>query len=125
EAPRIFGNLRRVVLDELHALAESKRGDQLMLGLARLRSLSPGLIATGLSATVEDPAALADFMGGAAVIHADPGPDPDIAMLRTARPAPWSGGGGHYAVPDVLEAVRRANTTIIFINTRAQAELFF
>ncbi|WP_134725027.1 ligase-associated DNA damage response DEXH box helicase [Paracoccus luteus] len=125
EAPRIFGNLRRVVLDELHALSESKRGDQLMLGLARLRTLSPGLTATGLSATVEDPGALAAFMGGAAVIHADPGPDPDIAMLATARPAPWSGGGGHYAVPDVLDAVRQASTTIIFINTRAQAELFF
>ena len=42
EAPRIFGGLRRVVLDELHALAESKRGDQLMLCLARLRHLAPG-----------------------------------------------------------------------------------
>src|SRR5690606_11621275 len=62
EAPAIFGGLRRVVLDELHALAESKRGDQLMLGLARLRALSPGLIATGLSATVEDPGALSRFM---------------------------------------------------------------
>lgn len=125
EAPRIFGNLRRVVLDELHALAESKRGDQLMLGLARLRGLAPGLTATGLSATVEDPQALARFMGGAAIIHADPGPDPDIAMLATARPAPWSGGNGHYSVPDVLAEVRAARTTIIFINTRAQAELYF
>ncbi|WP_084115562.1 ligase-associated DNA damage response DEXH box helicase [Paracoccus sphaerophysae] len=125
EAPRIFGSVRRVILDELHALSESKRGDQLMLGLARLRTLSPGLRATGLSATVEDPAALARFMGGAQVIHADPGPDPDIGMLATSRAAPWSGGGGHYAVPDVLAAVRGATTTIIFINTRAQAELFF
>ncbi|MFC0812188.1 ligase-associated DNA damage response DEXH box helicase [Paracoccus panacisoli] len=125
EAPKIFGSVRRVVLDELHALAESKRGDQLMLGLARLRTLSPGLRATGLSATVEDPAALARFMGWAEVIHADPGPDPDIAMLPTARPAPWAGGNGHYAVPEVLAAIRGANTTIVFINTRAQAELYF
>jgi len=128
EAPAIFGGLRRVVLDELHALAESKRGDQLMLGLARLRALAPGLRVTGLSATVEDPHALADFMAGrapVAVIQADPGPDPDIAMLPTARPAPWAGGGGHYAIPEVLDAVRQARTTIIFINTRAQAELFF
>ncbi|MCV2448696.1 ligase-associated DNA damage response DEXH box helicase [Paracoccus sp. DMF] len=128
EAPAIFGGLRRVVLDELHALAESKRGDQLMLGLARLRALSPGLRVTGLSATVEDPQALAGFMAGAGpveIVEADPGPDPDIAMLPTARPAPWSGGGGHYAVPEVLAAVKSARTTIIFINTRAQAELFF
>lgn len=125
EAPRIFGSLRRVVLDELHALAESKRGDQLMLGLARLRHLAPDVQVTGLSATVEDPAALAGFMGGADVIHADPGPAPDIAMLETRAPAPWAGGGGHHAVPDVLDAVKAAQTTIIFINTRAQAELFF
>ncbi|MDB6181007.1 ligase-associated DNA damage response DEXH box helicase [Paracoccus fistulariae] len=125
QAPKIFGGVKRVVLDELHALAESKRGDQLMLCLARLRSLAPDLIATGLSATVEDPQALADFMGGARIIHADPGPEPDIAMLATERPAPWAGGGGHYAIPEVLAEVRQANTTIIFINTRAQAELFF
>lgn len=125
EAPKIFGGLRRVILDELHALAESKRGDQLMLGLARLRSLSLSLTVTGLSATVEDPTALADFMGGAQVLLADPGPDPDIAMLPTAQPAPWAGGGGHYAVPEVLQAIEEASTTIVFINTRAQAELFF
>ncbi|TRW96046.1 ligase-associated DNA damage response DEXH box helicase [Paracoccus sp. M683] len=125
EAPAIFGGLKRVVLDELHALAESKRGDQLMLGLARLRSLAPDLTVTGLSATVEDPARLADFMGGAQVLLADPGPDPDIAMLPTAHPAPWAGGGGHYAIPEVLTQIRAATTTIIFINTRAQAELFF
>ncbi|WP_415393786.1 ligase-associated DNA damage response DEXH box helicase [Paracoccus sp. SJTW-4] len=124
EAPRLFAGLRRVVLDELHALAESKRGDQLMLGLARLRSLAPGLSVTGLSATVEDPQALARFMGGARVIEADPGPVPDIAMLPTRRPPPWAGGGGRYAVRDVLEAVAQARTTIIFLNTRAQAELF-
>ncbi|MTH62762.1 ligase-associated DNA damage response DEXH box helicase [Paracoccus shanxieyensis] len=128
EAPAIFGGLRRVVLDELHALAESKRGDQLMLGLARLRALSAGLQVTGLSATVEDPQALAGFMAGAAaveIVEADPGPDPDIAMLQTAKPAPWAGAGGHYAIPEVLAAVKAARTTIIFINTRAQAELFF
>nr|WP_111299029.1 ligase-associated DNA damage response DEXH box helicase [Paracoccus saliphilus] len=125
QAPVIFRGLRRVVLDELHALAENKRGDQLMLCLARLKTLAPDLQVTGLSATVEAPDQLAAFMGGAEVIHADPGPDPDIAMLRTSRPAPWSGGGGHYAVRDVLAEVARANTTIIFINTRAQAELFF
>lgn len=125
QAPAIFGNVRRVVLDELHALAESRRGDQLMLGLSRLRALAPGLIVTGLSATVEDPAALARFMGAGQVIHADPGPDPNIAMLPTTAPPPWAGAGGHYAVRDVLAAVAGARTTIIFINTRAQAELFF
>lgn len=65
EAPRIFGSLKRVVVDEIHALAEGKRGDQLMLGLARLRSLAPALQVAALSATVDDPGALAEFLGGA------------------------------------------------------------
>ena len=125
EAPRIFATLRRVVIDEIHALAESKRGDQLMLGLARLCSLAPCLQVAGLSATVEDPAALARFMGGARVIEAPPGPAPDIAMLPTSTPAPWAGGGGHYAAADVMKAIKGASLTLVFINTRAQAELFF
>ncbi|WP_209425628.1 ligase-associated DNA damage response DEXH box helicase [Pararhodobacter sp. SW119] len=129
EAPKMFSGLRRVVLDEIHALAESKRGDQLMLCLARLRALAPGVVTTGLSATVDNAAALARFMGvGGApvpVLMADPGPDPDIAMLPTAAPPPWAGAGGRFAVRDVLAAVAQATTTLIFINTRAQAELFF
>lgn len=43
DAPHLFGDLRRVVLDELHALSVSKRGDLLSLGLARLRSLARGV----------------------------------------------------------------------------------
>src|SRR3954463_14013752 len=48
DAPYLFGSLRRVVLDELHALVTSKRGDLLSLGLARLFALAPGLTSVGL-----------------------------------------------------------------------------
>ena len=65
DAPRIFAGLSRVIVDEIHALAESKRGDQLMLCLARLDRLCPGLRRVGLSATVEDPAAIARFLAPA------------------------------------------------------------
>lgn len=129
EAPRIFAALGRVIVDEIHALAESKRGDQLMLCLARLDRLVPGLRRVGLSATVEDPAALGRFLAPAgtdcAVLVADPGPAPDIAMLDTAAPPPWAGSGGRHAIPEILDQVRRHRTTLIFHNTRAQAELFF
>jgi ATP-dependent Lhr-like helicase len=129
DAPRMFAGLSRVIIDEIHALAESKRGDQLMLGLSRLEAMAPGLRRVGLSATVEDPPALAALMarGGALcpVLLADPGPDPDIAMLRTEAPPPWSGGGGRYAIGEILEEVKRHRTTLIFHNTRAQAEIFF
>ncbi|MCB2119392.1 MAG: DEAD/DEAH box helicase, partial [Rhodobacteraceae bacterium] len=129
DAPRIFAGLSRVIVDEIHALSESKRGDQLMLCLSRLSRLCPNLRRVGLSATVEDPAAIARFLARhpdpCEVLHADPGPDPDIAMLQTDEPPPWAGGGGRYAIPAILEEVRRHRTTLIFHNTRAQAEIFF
>lgn len=129
DAGRTFAGVQRIVLDEIHALAESKRGDQLMLALSRLETLCPGLRRVGLSATVEDPPALARYMARhpdpCPVLVADPGPTPDIAMLPLPDPPPWSGGGGRYAIPSVLDAVRAHRTTLIFHNTRAQAELFF
>ena len=117
------------MVDEIHALAATKRGDQLMLCLSRLSTLCPGLRRVGLSATVEDPAAIARFLARhpdpCEVLTADPGPDPDISMLDTEAPPPWAGGGGRYAIPDILAQIRRHRTTLIFHNTRAQAELFF
>ncbi|SFQ47039.1 ATP-dependent helicase Lhr and Lhr-like helicase [Roseivivax halotolerans] len=129
DAGRMFAGLKRVVVDEIHALAESKRGDQLMLALARLQTLAPGLRRVGLSATVDDPDAIARLMARhpdpCEIVEADPGPEPDISMLVTEERPPWSGGGAKYAIPAVLEAVRQHRTTLIFHNTRAQAEIFF
>lgn len=129
DAPRLFAGLKRIVVDEIHALADSKRGDQLMLALARLQQLCPDLRRVGLSATVDDPAAIARFLARhpdpCPILTADPGPDPDIAMLTTDQPPPWSGGGAAYAIPAVLAQVKAHRTTLIFHNTRAQAEIFF
>ena len=56
DAPYLFGTLKRVVLDELHALVTSKRGDLLSLGLARLLHARAAACSTvGLSATVAEP----------------------------------------------------------------------
>ena len=126
EAPRIFASVSRVIVDEIHALAESKRGDQLMLGLARLQTLAPNLRRVGLSATVEDPPALAAFLAeGARILLADPGPEPDISILQIAEPPPWAGQTSRYAARAVMDLIRAAKTTLVFINTRAQSELFF
>ncbi|SLN41105.1 ATP-dependent DNA helicase RecQ [Roseovarius litorisediminis] len=129
DAARTFEGLKRVVVDEIHALSESKRGDQLMLALSRLQSICPGLKRVGLSATVEDPAAIASLLARhpdpCDILLADPGPDPDIAMLETPQAPPWAGGGAAYAIAAVMDQIRQHNTTLIFHNTRAQAEIFF
>ncbi|PWJ15026.1 ligase-associated DNA damage response DEXH box helicase [Jannaschia seohaensis] len=129
DAARTFAGLKRIIVDEIHALADNKRGDQLMLCLSRLQTLAPGLRRVGLSATVDDPAVIAHYLARhpdpCPILHADPGPPPDIDILRIEDPPPWAGAGGRYAIPAVLEQVRRHNTTLIFHNTRAQAEIFF
>ncbi|MFV1593936.1 ligase-associated DNA damage response DEXH box helicase [Phaeobacter sp. JH20_36] len=129
DAPRMFAGLKRVVLDEIHALAESKRGDQLMLALTRLQAICPDMRRVGLSATVDDPAAIAQYLARhpdpCDIVLADPGPAADIQMLHTDAAPPWSGGGAAHAIPAVLEQIKAHNTTLIFHNTRAQAEIFF
>ncbi|OIQ30629.1 MAG: DNA ligase-associated DEXH box helicase [Alphaproteobacteria bacterium MedPE-SWcel] len=128
-ADHIFRGLQRVIVDEVHALAESKRGDQLMLALSRLQALCPRLRRIGLSATVDDPDALARRLAPhpdpCPILQADPGPPPDISMLDTSAAPPWAGGGAAHAIPAVLDQLRQHKTTLIFHNTRAQAEIFF
>ena len=127
DAPRIFGSLKAVIVDEAHAMAGTKRGDQLALCLSRLRTLAPGHRRIGLSATTEDPKALARWLepDGARILTAPPGPKPDIRIMETAGDPPWAGDGGRYAAAAVMEEIRKAGTTLVFINTRALAELFF
>lgn len=129
DAPRIFKGVQRVIVDEIHALAESKRGDQLMLALSRVQAIAPEVRRVGLSATVEAPEAIARGLARhpdpCPIVMADAGPDPDITMLVTDERPPWSGGGAKYSVPAVLDLVRQHRTTLIFHNTRAQAELYF
>ena len=58
-----FEDLKCVILDEIHTLHASKRGDLLALDLARLQTLAPGMRRVGLSATVDDPAVIQRWMG--------------------------------------------------------------
>ncbi len=137
EAERFFRDLRYVVLDELHSLVTSKRGHLLSLGLARLRRHAPSLQTIGLSATVADPMDLQRWLvpqtaaGGenppqpAGLVHVQGGAAPDITILDTDKRIPWSGHVSTYAIPEVYEEIKRHKTTLIFVNTRFQAELLF
>ncbi len=133
EAGRFFGHLRYVVLDELHSLVTSKRGHLLSLGLARLRQLAPGLQTIGLSATVAQPADLQRWLVGqvpgmtalSELVTVGGGARPVITILDAKERIPWSGHSARYAMGEVYQAIKAHRMTILFVNTRSQAEILF
>ena len=132
DADRFFAGLRYVVLDELHSLVTSKRGHLLALGLARLRRLAPGLQTIGLSATVAQPDELRRWLvpqnpseALADLITVVGGAKPVITILDTEERVPWAGHAARYAIPDVYQEIRKHRTTLLFVNTRSQAEGLF
>ncbi len=135
DAPFLFADLRTVILDELHALVLSKRGDLMALGLARLHNLSPGLMTIGLSATVARPSELRAFLEPqtlpqsairlANLVITAGGAKPDISILETDDPLPWSGHTARYAIPQIYAAIKAHRLSLLFVNTRSQAEILF
>nr|WP_174813397.1 ligase-associated DNA damage response DEXH box helicase [Ochrobactrum sp. MC-1LL] len=131
-AEQFFKGLRYVVLDELHSLVISKRGHLLALGLARLRRLQPQLQTIGLSATVAEPDELRRWLveqdgtgSMAGLVTVDGGAKPEITILDSEERVPWAGHSSRYAIPDIYEAIRQHRTTLLFVNTRSQAEMLF
>ncbi len=133
DSERFFRDLRYVVFDELHSLVTSKRGHLLSLGLARLRRLAPDLRTVGLSATVAEPMELQRWLVGqpprgashAGLITLTGGAKPEITILKTEERVPWSGHSARYAMPELYQVLKEFRTTLIFVNTRSQAELLF
>lgn len=124
-------NIHTVVVDEWHELMGSKRGVQLQLCLARLRQLCGTLRVWGVSATLANlDQAMADLLG----------PDNQGVLIRGVMPREvivdsvlpenserfkWSGHLGLQLIKPVIKAINGAGTTLLFTNTRSQAELWF
>jgi ATP-dependent Lhr-like helicase len=133
DAPFLFGSLKRIVLDELHALVTSKRGDLLSLGLARLWKLAPDVRAIGLSATVAEPESLARFLVpqldgevlSADIVVAGGAAAPIVEMLDTKERLPWAGHSARHALTEIYDLIKANKTTLVFVNTRSQAEMLF
>ncbi|MGD9980622.1 MAG: ligase-associated DNA damage response DEXH box helicase [Hyphomonadaceae bacterium] len=167
-----FEDLQAVVVDEIHALAPTKRGDLLALALARLRRWAPDHRRIGLSATVADEAGLVEWLlgkkpspplrgrgqgeGGRAdalysrpqaqsdaphpptpgpqggggevrdvIVRAPPGAAPIVDVLDSDANIPWSGHTARHAIPELYETIKRTKLALVFVNTRAQAEMTF
>ena len=130
DAEKFFASLRCVIIDELHSFATSKRGHHLALCLARVAALAPQARFVGLSATVADPPELADYLRlrdgePVEIVHGEPGAPPKVSIIDTQERLPWGGHMGQHAVPEVYNIIRQHKTSIVFVNTRAQAELVF
>ncbi len=128
EAKLLFGDLRRIIIDETHALAPNKRGDLLSLALARLRRLAPEATITGLSATVANPDDLRRWLTGGEMsdlVHIEGGAQPEIIIHDTEERLPWSGHAAKHALPAVYDAIKGHKMTLIFVNTRFLAEFAF
>ena len=131
EARAVFGGLRAAVVDEVHALAGTKRGDQLALCLSRLTSLAPDARRVGLSATVAHPDPLRAFLspngvpGDVQLVQVRGGAAPELSVMLPEGHLPWGGHMGLASMPEVYRRIREAGVTIVFVNTRAQSELCF
>jgi ATP-dependent Lhr-like helicase len=137
-------SVRAVIVDEWHELMGSKRGVQLELCLAHLRALNPALRTWGLSATLGNlDEALRVLMGKRRWSPRSPGEGRDPFPYRmingpprrevtiesvlppTIERFPWAGHLGTQLLAPVIDAIERANTTLLFTNTRSQAELWY
>ena len=133
DAPYLFGTLKRVILDELHSLVTSKRGDLLSLDLSRLFKLAPQLTTVGLSATVAEPDELCRYLvpqplegsARADLVVAQAGAQPHVSMLDTEAHLPWAGHSARHALGEIYGLIKQHKTTLIFVNTRSQAEFLF
>jgi ATP-dependent Lhr-like helicase len=132
EADQVFAGLKRIVLDELHALVTSKRGDLLALDLARLNRLAPGASKVGLSATVREPDDLRRYLvpqdvgdGMADLVTVTGGARPRIGILEASRRLPLAGHTALAAMADIYRAIAAHRMSLVFVNTRMQAEFVF
>jgi ATP-dependent Lhr-like helicase len=135
-AAELFQHLRLIVVDEWHELLGTKRGVQTELALARLRHWRPRVRLWGLSATLGNTAQAAEVLMG--LPHAQESREAPLliqgqerkrvevhALLpEDMRKFPWAGHLGLPMAPRVVDAIARGGSTLIFTNTRSQAELW-
>jgi ATP-dependent Lhr-like helicase len=125
-------SIRWVIIDEVHALAENKRGALLSLALERLDSL-PGrqrgpCQRLGLSATVHPAVSVAEFLVGTGqpckIVEASTSKKIDIQLYTPLQrhPYPLAGFSGVRMIQELGRLIRRHRTTLVFTNTRSGAE---
>jgi len=125
-----LGGVHAVIVDEWHELMGSKRGVQVQLALARLRRWNPSLVVWGLSATLGNlDEAMQVLLGGAAGARVQGRVDKSLVIDTLIPPDPgrfsWGGHLGAQMQQPVVDEIERSGTTLVFTNTRSQAETWY
>lgn len=143
-AAELFKQLDWFVADEWHELLGSKRGVQVELGLSRLRALRPSLRTWGISATIGNIEEAMEVLQGSSFksqgsrSNGAKGAEPVLVRsnikkhveVRTIIPKkvehyPWSGHLGLRLAKSLLPIINKSTSTLIFTNTRGQAEIWY
>ena len=123
-----------IIIDEWHELMGSKRGVQVQLALARLRYWNPQLVVWALSATMGNLAqARAVLLGetegepNGVLVEGDLRKQIVVDSLVPANVSrfPWGGHLGIEMLRPVIDEIEQFNATLVFTNTRSQAELWY
>ncbi|MDQ2668123.1 MAG: ligase-associated DNA damage response DEXH box helicase [Gemmatimonadota bacterium] len=134
DAPELFSELRAVIVDEWHELMGTKRGVQVELALARIRTLAPRARTWGLSATIgnlsDARTALLGNLPSAARGRIIKGAEVKSVVVDSLIPPvaerfPWAGHLGTQMVPQVVAAIEEGASSIVFTNTRSQTEIWY
>ncbi len=125
-----LAGVHTVIVDEWHELIGSKRGVQVQLALARLKRWNPGLVVWALSATLGNlPEAMATLLGhgDGTLVQGKRDKRLQIDTLLPADPGRFSWGGhlGAQMLQPVVDEIERSGTTLVFTNTRSQAEIWY
>jgi ATP-dependent Lhr-like helicase len=129
DASERLAHVRMVIVDEWHELLGSKRGVQVQLALARLRSWQPALQTWGLSATLGDLPHARDVLCGpqGAMVSGvmDKALTVDTLLPPQVERFPWAGHLGMGMLDAVVGEIDASCNTLVFTNTRSQAELWY
>ena len=127
----LFAQLESIVVDEWHDLMATKRGVQMSLCLQRLLRLSKKATITGISATLKDPQMALDVLlpkgeiGQLTQAHIDRTVTLTVVESSDDARLPWAGHLGLSLLKPVSQTLVKGKTTLLFTNTRNQAEQWF
>ena len=137
DAREALASVKMVVVDEWHELLGNKRGVQVQLALARLRhfrsedaAAASSLLVWGMSATLGNlQEAMQTLLGHEQGVLVQ-GQVPKKLVIDSLLPGrverfPWGGHLGLTMLPQVIEEIAGSSTTLVFTNTRSQAEIWY